>query len=114
MTLEELERKYGEPYYEESYYGAETVIQRMRELTARAENKAFQADVENLCNALQQAKDTHEANYVMQAHEILHDMEYFLLRYSPKDVMPYTQDKSLSGRYYDVLEVWAAWREGRL
>ncbi len=50
----------------------------------------------------------------MQAHEILHDMEYFLLRYSPKDVMPYTQDKSLSGRYYDVLEVWAAWREGRL
>ena len=114
VTLEELERKYGEPYYEESYYGAETVIQRMRELTARAENKAFQADVENLCNALQQAKDTHEANYVMQAHEILHDMEYFLLRYSPKDVMPYTQDKSLSGRYYDVLEVWAAWREGRL
>ena len=114
VTLEELGRKYGEPYYEESYYGAETVIQRMRELTASAENKMFQADVENLCNALQQAKDTHEVNYVMKAHEILHDMEYFLLRYSPKDVMPYTQDKSLSGRYYDALEVWAAWREGRL
>lgn len=114
VSLEELSEKYGEPYYEESRYGAETVIQRMKELTASAENKAFQSDVEKLCNALQQAKDTHEVGYVMQAHEILHDMEYFLLRYSPRDVAPYTQDKSLSGKYYGVLEVWKARREGHL
>ena len=114
VSLEELGKKYGEPYYRESWYGAETVIQRMRELTASAENEVFRSDVEALCSALQQAKDTHEVAYVMQAHEIVHDMEYFLLRYSPRDVAPYTQDKSLSGRYYGVLEVWEAWREGRL
>lgn len=114
VSLEELGKKYGEPYYRESWYGAETVIQRMRELTASAENEMFRSDVEALCSALQQAKDTHEVAYVMQTHEILHDMEYFLLRYSPRDVAPYTQDKSLSGRYYGALEVWAAWREGRL
>lgn len=114
IPLEELERKYGEPYYEENAYGAEAVIQRMDELTASAENKAFRRDVEALCEALRRAKDTHEADYVMQAHEIVHDMEYFLLRYSPRDVASYTADKSLSGRYYGVLEVWKAWREGTL
>lgn len=114
VSLEELGKKYGEPYYRESRYGAETVIQRMEELTASAENEIFRSDVEALCSALQQAKDTHEVGCVMEAHEILHDMEYFLLRYSPRDVAHYTQDKSLSGKYYGALEVWAAWREGRL
>lgn len=90
------------------------MIQRVNELTVSAENEAFRRDVEALCTALQQAKDTHEADYVMQAHGILHDMEYFLLRYSPRDVAPYTQDKSLSGRYYGALEVWKAWQEGTL
>ncbi len=114
ISLEELREKYGEPYYEENRYGAEMVTERIRELTASAENEVFRTDVEELCSALQQAKDTHKAVYVTQAHEILHDMEYFLLRYSPQDVSPYTTDKTLSGRYYGALEVWKAWREGRL
>lgn len=114
ISLEALSRKYGEPYYQENHYGADTVIQRVNELTVSAENEAFRRDVESLCTALQQAKDTHEADCVMQAHEIVHDMEYFLLRYSPRDVAPYTQDKSLSGRYYGALEVWKAWRDGTL
>lgn len=106
LTLKELAQKCGEPYYEENRYGSERVVERMRELTASAEDEAFCADVEALCKALLQAKDTHEVDYVKQAHEILHDMEYFLLRYSPKDVAPYTKDKSLSCNYYGVLEVW--------
>lgn len=114
ISLEALSKKYGEPYFLENHYGVESVIQRVNELTVSAENEAFRRDVEALCTALQQAKDTHEADYVMQAHGILHDMEYFLLRYSPRDVAPYTQDKSLSGRYYGALEVWKAWREGTL
>ncbi|MCI9296963.1 MAG: M56 family metallopeptidase [Lachnospiraceae bacterium] len=114
ISLEELRKKYGEPYYEENRYGAEMVTERIRELTASAENEVFQTDVEELCGALQQAKDTHKVVYVTQAHEILHDMEYFLLRYSPRDVSPYTTDKTLSGRYYGALEVWKAWQEGRL
>lgn len=63
---------------------------RKGELTASAENEVFQRDVEALCTELQQAKETHEAEYVIQAHEIVHDMEYFLLRYSPRDVALYT------------------------
>ncbi len=114
IPLEELRKKYGEPFYEESRYGAERVIERMRELTASAENEVFKEDVEALCGALGQAKDTHEAVYVTQAHEILHDMEYFLLRYSPRDVAPYTTDKTLSGRFYGALRVWRAWQEGTL
>ena len=114
ISLEALSEKYGEPYYEENRYGAETVAERVNELTASAGNEVFRRDVEALCAALQQAKDTHEADYVMQAHEIVHDMEYFLLRYSPKEVAEYTRDKSLSTRYYGVLEVWKAWREGTL
>ncbi len=114
VSLEELGAKYGEPFYEQSSYGADTVIQRMGELTASAKNEIFQSDVEALCEALRQAKDTHDVSYVIQVHEILHDMEYFLLRYAPRDIAPYTKDKSLSGRYYGSLEVWQAWQEGGL
>lgn len=114
VSWDELGEMYGTPVYADNPYGSEVVIERMRELTASAENEIFLSDVENLCDALQQAKDTHEVQYVVRAHEILHDMEYFLLRYSPRDVAPYTIDKSLSGRYYGVLEVWEAWRDGTL
>ena len=114
VSLDELGEMYGTPVYTDNPYGSEVVIERMRELTASAENEIFLLDVENLCDALQMARDTHEVQYVVRAHEILHDMEYFLLRYSPRDVAPYTIDKSLSGRYYGVLEVWEAWRGGTL
>ena len=114
VSLEELGEMYGTPVYDNNPYGAETVIERMGELTASAKNEIFWSDVENLCDALQRAKDTHEVEHVMRVHEILHDMEYFLLRYSPRDVAPFTRDKSLSGKYYGALEVWAAWRDGRL
>lgn len=114
VSLDELGEMYGTPVFADNPYGSEVVIERMRELTASAENEIFLSDVENLCDALQMAKDTHEAEHVVRAHEILHDMEYFLLRYSPRDVAPYTLDKSLSGRYYGVLEVWKAWRDGAL
>lgn len=67
------------------------MIQRMGELTASAKNEIFQSDVEALCGALRQAKDTHDVSYVIQVHEILHDMEYFLLRYAPRDIAPYTR-----------------------
>lgn len=114
VSWDELGEMYGTPVYADNPYGSEVVIKRMRELTASVENEIFQSDVENLCDALQRAKDTHEVEYVMRTHEILHDMEYFLLRYSPTDVAPFTRDKSLSGKYYGALEVWEAWRDGRL
>lgn len=114
VSWDELGEMYGTPVYADNPYGSEVVIKRMGELTASADNEIFLSDVENLCDAMQQAKDTHEVEYVMRAHEILHDMEYFLLRYSPRDVAPFTRDKSLSGRYYGSLEVWKAWREGTL
>lgn len=114
VSLDELGEMYGTPVYADNPYGSEVVIERIGELTASAGNEIFLLDVENLCDALQQAKDTHEVEYVIRAHEILHDMEYFLLRYSPRDVVPYTLDKSLSGRYYGALEVWEAWRDGML
>lgn len=114
VSLDELGEMYGTPVYADNPYGSEVVIERVRELTTSAGNEIFLLDVENLCDTLQMARDTHEVEHVIRAHEILHDMEYFLLRYSPRDVAPYTLDKSLSGRYYGALEVWEAWRDGML
>ena len=39
-------------------------------------------------------------------YKILHDMDYFLLRYSIEDVGKYTQDAPVVGKYYGVLQVY--------
>lgn len=104
ISLEELGQKYGEPVMTENRYDVETVTGRLRGLTASVTNQAFADDVEALCSALEEGSREHDVKRIMYAHEILHDMDYFVLRYSPEDVAPYTTDKSLSGRYYGVLE----------
>ena len=39
-------------------------------------------------------------------YKILHDMDYFLLRYGIDDVGNYTTDNSLVGTYYGTLSIY--------
>ncbi len=47
-----------------------------------------------------------DAEYVKQIYRILHDMDYFLLRYGPEDVGKYTKNDSTVRNYYGVLMVY--------
>ena len=43
---------------------------------------------------------------VYQQISILHDLDYFLLRYGIEDVGKYTKDGSVVAKYYGVLMVY--------
>lgn len=54
------------------------------------------------------ASVTHEMEYANQIYKILHDMDYFLLRYGIEDVGKYTQDAGIVSKYYGVLATYGA------
>lgn len=64
------------------------------------------ADLDNLSEAIEQAKDTHDVSYVERAYQIVHDMDYFLLRYGTWDVGSHVSDMSAVSKYYGALEIY--------
>ena len=51
--------------------------------------------------------NNHDVEYVKNLYHVLHDMDYFLLRYSPEAVAPYISlDTSTVTKYYGILEVY--------
>ena len=51
----------------------------------------------------EQAKETHRMEIVNNIYKKLHDLDYFLLRYGPKDVAKYVEDDSTVSKYYGTL-----------
>lgn len=46
---------------------------------------------------------THRMEIVNDIYKKLHDLDYFLLRYGPKDVAKYVEDDSTVSKYYGTL-----------
>lgn len=55
---------------------------------------------------MEKAEETHNVEYIENIYKIVHDMDYFLLRYGPEDVGKYTKDSSMLTKYYGVLNVY--------
>jgi len=53
------------------------------------------------------AMETHEMEHANNIYKVLHDMDYFLLRYGIEDVGVYTLDDSIVSKYYGVLNVYS-------
>jgi hypothetical protein len=66
------------------------------------------ADLQQLIDLTSLAKETHEMEYTNEIYKILHDLDYFLLRYGIDDVGAFTNDKSVISKYYGVLAVYGA------
>lgn len=64
------------------------------------------ADFDTLIQYMDLAAETHDVHYLYQVYYILHDLDYFLLRYGPVDVGIYTTDDSTVEKYYGVLQVY--------
>ena len=78
----------------------------IKELEGTLKNDLLKSDFENLAENIRQAKETHDAAYVKQAYFILHDMDYFLLRYGIEDVGKKVQDMSMVSIYRGALEIY--------
>ncbi len=106
MTMDEFLEMYGTPVMTENYKDADAFCRKMEELKSTVSNEALRRDFDQLISNMQSARETHDAAYIRNVYEILHDMDYYLLRYGPTEMGSYVSDLSLVCTYYGVLEVY--------
>ena len=108
MTMDEFLEKYGEPVMTDNDKDADAFCRQMEELKSTITNEALRKDFDHLNSNMRLARETHDVTYIRNVHEILHDMDYYLLRYGPTEMGSYVFDLSLVSTYYGVLEVYKA------
>lgn len=106
MTYEEYKEQYGDPIMEYNRFDADNFIALMEEMRGSLQKDLLKADLDALIKNTKLARETHEVQYAVEIYHILHDMDYFLLRYGPEDVGQYTQDDSLVSTYYGALKIY--------
>ena len=108
MTMDEFLEKYGEPVMTDNTKDADAFCRQMEELKSTITNEALRKDFDHLISNMRLARETHDVTYIRNVYEILHDMDYYLLRYGPAEMGSYVSDLSLVNTYYGVLEVYKA------
>lgn len=106
LSDEEFNKKYGKHVIAYNEVNGEVFIEHMTEIKDSIYNEALKKDFDALIWNMEQAKETHDVEYMYQIYRIFHDMDYFLLRYGISDMAGYVRDFSTIGKYYGVLEVY--------
>lgn len=106
------ETEFSEQEYEPGMvynrFDATNFIELIEEMQLSVHNEMLSADLQQLIDLTYMASVTHEMEYANQIYKILHDLDYFLLRYGIEDVGVYTQDMGTVSKYYGVLTVYGA------
>lgn len=106
LTEEEFYSKYGSPVVAENHYDAEVFAELLADMKSTVNNENLQNDLQQIIDNTKLAAETHELEYANNIYKLVHDMDYFLLRYGPDDVGSYVQDKSMISRYYGTLSFY--------
>jgi len=106
LTEEEFYAKYDEPGIVYNRFDAENFIGLLEEMQSTVHNEQLRADLQQLIDLTDLAADTHDVGYANEIYKILHDLDYFLLRYGIEDVGKYTRDVGTVSVYYGVLKVY--------
>ena len=88
-------------------FNAENFINLLEDTQSSVQNEKLWNDLQQIIDQTELAAETHEMEYANNIYKLLHDMDYYLLRYGPEDVGIYTQDRSTISKYYGVLTVYA-------
>ena len=90
----------------ENKYDADAFVSMISGLKATVRSGLLDEDFDRLIELCTNAQATHDVRYVIEMYHMLHDMDYFLLRYGMTDVEPYVKDTSTLSIYYGALDVW--------
>ena len=63
-------------------------------------------DMQYLIDETQLAADTHDMEHASNMFKILHDLDYFLLRYGIDEYKNHVSDLSLVSKYFGTLSVY--------
>ena len=105
-AYQQYEEEHGQPVYTYNRFDADNFIALMEEMKGLLKNDTLTADLDQLIENTRQAKETHDVIYIKEIYYILHDMDYYLLRYAPDDVASFVQDKGRIAVYYGALQVY--------
>lgn len=106
ITESEFYQKYGEPIMVYNRFDGANFVELIQDMQKSVHNDQLSADLQQLIDLTNLATETHEMKYANDIYKILHDMDYFLLRYGIEDVGKYTKDKGVVATYYGVLNVY--------
>ena len=105
MSYSEYMEKYGEPSRVYNRFDAVNFIELMEEMKASLKNDWLKPDFEQLIEYTRLAKETHDVIYAENIYYILHDIDYFLLRYGLSEVKGVSDPGTLQ-KYYHILEIY--------
>ena len=108
ITEEEFYKTYNEPGIVYNRFDATNFINLIQDMQESVHDELLRADLQQLIDLTILAEETHEVEYVNDIYKILHDLDYFLLRYGIEDVGKYTHDNSIVSKFYDMLIVYGA------
>lgn len=108
ISRDEFFEKYGSPVITYNRFDAANFVNLIQDMQKSIHNDMLTADLQQLIDLTILAQETHEMEYANQIYKILHDLDYFLLRYGIEDVGMYTRDRSTVAKYYGVLAVYGA------
>ena len=103
LSVEEIYEKYGAKVKAYNDCDAESSIALLSGLKETVQTEELRNELQRVMDEIQLAAETREVEHVQNAYMLLHDMDYFLLRYGPEDVGPYVTDKSTISQYYGAL-----------
>lgn len=106
LAKEEYEQTYGKPVMVNNDKNADSYIKIIDELITTINNEELKTDLLTIKDSLTKAKETHDVNEIVKIYEMLHDMDYFLLRYGLEDVGESVRDQSTISKYYGVLTIY--------
>lgn len=106
ITENEFYQKYGEPVIVYNRFDGVNFVELIQDMQKSVHDEKLYADLQQLIDLTNLATETHEMECANDIYKILHDMDYFLLRYGIEDVGKYTQDGGVVAKYYGVLKVY--------
>ena len=106
LSADEFYAKYGTPVVAYNRFDAENFMELFQEMKQSIKNDKLKADLQKIIDETALAAQTHEMEHAYNIYQLLHDMDYYLLRYGPEDVGKYVQDASTISKYYGVLSVY--------
>ncbi len=106
ISKDEFYARYGTPVMDTNRFDAENFMELFGEMKESVKDEKLREDLQLLMDETALAARTHEVEHVRNIYRLLHDMDYYLLRYGREDVGNYVRDTSLISRYYGVLSVY--------
>ena len=99
LTEDEFYSKYGTQVIAYNSFDADAFIDLLEDMKTSVNDEDLQNDLQKIIDETRLAADTHEVEHAVNIYRLLHDMDYYLLRYGPEDVGKYVQDTSTIMKY---------------